>query len=60
MIHNIMNQYFPISRRNRECALCNKTIYKKEKYKIIKFRYDRTIISFYKHIGCTDEIKIKE
>lgn len=60
MIHNKMIEQTPISRRNRECAVCNKTIYKKEKYKIIKFRYNTTIMSFYKHICCTDEIKIKE
>lgn len=60
MIYNKMTEQTPISRRNRECAVCNKKINKKEKYKLIKFRYDTTIMSFYKHIFCTDEIKIKE
>lgn len=60
MIQNKMSEETPISRRNRECAVCNKTIYRNEKYKLIKFRYDKTIFSFYKHLSCTDEIKIKE
>ena len=49
---SIKEQKQPTTLRNRECCICNKIIYKKEKYNFICFRYDKTLISLYTHLNC--------
>jgi hypothetical protein len=55
MIKNIIYEKSPKSLRDRECAVCNKSIKKGEVYNLIKYRYDKTIMSFYRHDICKNE-----
>ena len=42
----------PVSKRNRECCVCNKVIPKGDTYQFTSFRYDKTLVSLYTHLYC--------
>ena len=49
---SVKEQKQPVTTRNRECCVCNKSILKGEKYQFTCFRYDKTLISLYTHLNC--------